>query len=101
MHTTSVLLLITVAKTAKRAESIGSVIACIAYIVQTTFTTATEAIPCLICQRKVDGDNITLLDQIIQLSKVGSKFPFLLFVQMLVIKVQYLLQIKCLHCKLC
>lgn len=48
----------------------------------------------LVCERQVDGDDITLLDEIIHLSKLAAQLLLLVFIQVLVVKVQHLRTVK-------
>jgi len=51
----------------------------------------------LVCQREVDGDNVTFLDEVIKLSKAAAQLLLLWLIQMLVVKVQHLLASKALQ----
>ena len=51
----------------------------------------TRALPLLglVCERQVDRDNITLLDEVIHLSELASQLLLLVLTQVLVVKVQH------------
>ena len=51
----------------------------------------------LVSKRQVDGDDVTLLDEILHLSKLAAQLLLCLVIQVLVVKVQQLLQLKWLH----